>query len=349
MATTVLPFTQSPGNLNDTRASGKVLGRLEAVDLRDFWQDEARQFTPWLALPGNLKLLSDTIGIELEFEGTESRVGIFKADIVAKEVGTDDRVIIENQLESTDHDHLGKLLTYAAGLGAKVVVWVAEKINEDHRRALDWLNEITGESFSFFAVEIELWRINDSVPAPKFNLVCRPNNWAKSLTGTDSVGEPTETKLLQLEFWSAFVEYGKAKGSSVSFRKPRPQNWYSSAVGRSRFNLSLTANTRLRRIGCELYIRHPTHSKQAFAMLHAQKAAIESELGELDWQELPQGRDCRIVQYRPGDIEERGQWSELHAWLLDRLEAFRRSFTDRVRALDLGEDDDDPDEGEDDA
>src|SRR5918996_3667192 len=107
-----------------------ALGKFHPVDLRDFWRDEAREFTPWLALPQNLKLLGDALGIELEFEATESRVGIFKADIVAKEVGTDDRVIIENQLESTDHNHLGKLLTYAAGLGAKVVVWVAEKINE---------------------------------------------------------------------------------------------------------------------------------------------------------------------------------------------------------------------------
>jgi hypothetical protein len=325
----------------------KTLGRLQPVDLRDFWEDEARQFTPWLALPENMKLLGEAIGIELEFEATESRVGIFKADIVAKEVGTDDRVIIENQLQRTDHDHLGKLLTYAAGLGAKVVVWVADEISDDHRRALDWLNEITGESFSFFALEIELWRINDSVPAPKFNLVCRPNDWAKSLKGTDAVGEPTETKLLQLEFWSAFVEYGKRMGSSVSFRKPRAQNWYSLAVGRAGFNLSLLANTRLRRIGCELYIRHPQHSKKAFAMLLAQKAEVQSELGQLDWQELPHRRDCRIVQYHAGDIEDRNQWQDQHAWLLDRLEAFRRTFADRVRALDLREDDNEPDDADD--
>lgn len=325
----------------------KTLGRLQPVDLRDFWADEAREFTPWLALPENLKLLGDAIGIELEFEATESRVGIFKADIVAKEVGTDDRVIIENQLARTDHDHLGKLLTYAAGLGAKVVVWVAQKISDDHRRTLDWLNEITGEAFSFFALEIELWRINDSAPAPKFNLVCRPNDWAKSLTGTDAVGEPTETKLSQLEFWSAFVEYGKSMRSTVSFRKPRPQHWYSLAIGRSRFHLSLTANTRLHRIGCELYIRHPQYSKQAFALLFAQKDAVESELGPLDWQELPHRRDCRIVQYRAADIDDRTKWTEQHAWLLERLQAFRRTFANRVRVLELGEDDngmDDPDD-----
>lgn len=325
----------------------KTLGRLQPVDLRTFWQDEARHFTPWLALPENLKFLGEAIGIELEFEATESRVGIFKADIVAKEVGTDDRVIIENQLDRTDHDHLGKLLTYAAGLGAKTVVWVAEQISDDHRRALDWLNEITGETFSFFALEIELWRINDSDPAPKFNLVCRPNDWAKSLTSPDAVGEPTETKLSQLEFWSALVECGRKKGSSVNFRKPRPQSWYSLAIGRSRFNLSLTANTKLHRIGCELYIRHPQQSKKAFAMLLSQKEAIEAELGGLEWQELPHRRDCRIVQYRPGNIEDRTQWPEQHAWLLERLEAFKRAFSERVRALDLGEEDEGPDDVED--
>lgn len=330
--------------MNDTK---KPLGRLEPVSLRDFWQDEARHFTPWLALPENLKVLGEALGIELEFEATESRVGIFKADIVAKEVGTDDRVIVENQLQRTDHDHLGKLLTYAAGLGAKTVVWVAEQISDDHRRALDWLNEITGETFSFFALEIELWRIGESAPAPKFNLVCRPNDWAKSLTSPDSVGEPTETKLSQLEFWSALVDCGRKKGTSVNFRKPRPQNWYSLAVGRSRFNLSLTANTKLHRIGCELYIRHPKYSKKAFALLLSQKEAIEADLGPLDWQELPHRRDCRIVQYRSGDIEDRSQWPEQHAWLLERLEAFKRTFSERVRALDLGQDDEGPDDVED--
>jgi hypothetical protein len=103
----------------------------------------------------------------------------------------------------------------------------------------------------------------------------------------------------QLEFWSAFVEYGKSMRSTVSFRKPRPQHWYSLAIGRSRFNLSLTVNTRQHRIGCELYIRHPQYSKKAFALLFAQKDAIESELGPLDWQELPHRRDCRTLNIAP--------------------------------------------------
>ena len=318
--------------------SKKTLGSLQRVDLRDFWEDEAREFTPWLAEERNLRLLGEAIGIELEFEAAESRVGAFKADIVAKEVGTEDRVIIENQLERTNHDHLGKLLTYASGVGAKVVVWVASEITDEHRRAIDWLNEITGEQFSFFALEIELWRIGNSEPAPKFNLVCQPNDWAKSLTGSESPSEPTETKLSQLEFWKGLVDHAKGKGTALSLRKPRPQNWYSLAVGRSRFHLSLTANTRLRRVGCELYIRH-RQSKKAFALLQGQRTAIEAELGVLEWQELPHRRDCRIVQYRPGDIEDRTQWPELHAWLLERAESFYKAFTKRVRDLNLGEDD----------
>jgi hypothetical protein len=313
----------------------KLLGKLQKVPLRDYWQDEARDFTPWLAQEENLQLLSETIGIELELAGTEARVGTFKADILAKEVGTEDFVIIENQLERTNHDHLGKLLTYAAGLNAKAVVWLCGEITDEHRRALDWLNEISGEAFAFFGLEVELWRIGDSDPAPKFNIVCQPNEWAKGVAPPGEDREPTETKLLQFEFWRGFVEAARAKGTVLSLRKPRLQHWYSLAVGRSRFNLSLTVHTRLRRVGCELYIRHE-ESKRAFAQLATDKDAIEKELGgHLDWQELPHGRDCRIIQYRSGDLGDRQAWPDLHAWLLERAEAFYRVFSPRVKALDL--------------
>lgn len=313
----------------------KPLGRLQRVPLREYWQDEARDFTPWLAQEENLQLLSETIGIELEPAGTEAHVGTFKADILAKEVGTEDFVIIENQLEKTNHDHLGKLLTYAAGLNAKAVVWLCAEITDEHRRALDWLNDISGDAFAFFGLEVELWRIGVSEPAPKFNLVCQPNEWAKSLTTTSEEREPTETKLLQFEFWRGFVEAARASGTVLSLRKPRPQHWYSLAVGRSRFHLSLTVHTRLQRLGCELYIRHK-ESKRAFAQLATDKDVIEKELGgHLEWQELPHRRDCRIIQYRSGDVNDRQTWPDLHAWLLERAEAFYRVFSPRVKALDL--------------
>ncbi len=310
------------------------LGRLAPVDLRAHWLDEARDFTPWLAQGENLALLGDTIGLELELEGVEVRVGAFKADILAKEAGTGDYVLIENQLEKTNHDHLGKVVTYASGLGAKTVVWVAREISEEHRRAVDWLNEVTTDAVGFFALELELWSIGDSPPAPKFNLVSQPNEWAKVVSGGKSGREPTGAKLLQLDFWQNFVEFCRIEGISPNLRKPRPQHWYSFAIGRRGFIISLTTSTMKNRVGCEIYMRS---SDPAFLLLRAQKADIEAELGALEWQELPNKRAGRIAQYKRGDIEERSTWPELFEWLRERTEAFYRVFSPRIRALDLGQ------------
>lgn len=145
-----------------------TLGRLEKVDLRTYWKSESHDFTPWLASPQNIQLLAEAIGLELEVEAQEKGVGPF-SDILCKDTTTNDWVLIENQLEPTDHTHLGQLLTYAAGLQATTIVWVSERFTSEHRAALDWLNEITEEKFAFFGIEVELWRIGDSVPAPKLN------------------------------------------------------------------------------------------------------------------------------------------------------------------------------------
>src|SRR5688500_16692480 len=140
-----------------------TLGRLQSVDLRSVWASECTHFTPWLAQAENLELIGEAIGVELELEAQEKRVGPFRADILCKDTITNSWVLIENQIEPTDHCHLGQLLTYAAGLQAATIVWVAGKVREEHRAALDWLNEITGERFNFFGLEIELWRIGDSL------------------------------------------------------------------------------------------------------------------------------------------------------------------------------------------
>ena len=316
----------------------KSLGKLTRVELREYWADEAREFTPWLAREENLQLLGETIGIDLELEDTEVSVGPFNADIVAKEVGTDENVIIENQLERTNHDHLGKLITYASGLNARAVVWVCRHVTSEHRKALDWLNDITNEAVAFFGLEIELWRIGDSGPAPKFNLVCQPNEWAKTVTPRRARRELTETKLLQLEYWTGLVEFAKKEGTFLSYRKPRPQHWFTLAVGRSRFTISLTVHKGLSRIGCELYIHHKTHSKEAFAQLAEEKHIIEAALGaKLDWQELPRKRDCRIAQFRSADIESIENWPELFAWHNERAEAFHKVFSPIVLELALEE------------
>jgi hypothetical protein len=151
-------------------ASKHVLGRLTRVDLRNIWTSESSDFTPWLAREENLTVLGEALSIDLELEAQEKAVGPFRADILCKDIGTGAWVLVENQLERTDHSHLGQLLTYASGLEAVTIVWIAARFTEEHRSTLDWLNKITDESFRFFGLEVELWRIGDSPAAPKFKL-----------------------------------------------------------------------------------------------------------------------------------------------------------------------------------
>ncbi len=314
------------------------LGTLSRVDLREYWEDEARDLTPWLAQSDNLRRLGEAIGMpDLEPVGTEKWVGNFKADILARSVDSDDLVIIENQLEKTNHDHLGKLITYASGLGAKAIIWIAREFCEEHRKALDWLNDITEESIAFFGLEIELWRIGSSDPAPRFNLVCQPNEWAKQVKAGGIAAELGETKILQFELWSAFVEFCKEQGTTLSLRKPRYQFWYAIAVGRVGFEISLTANARHERVGCELYMKGP-EAKRAFDELAKSRKQIEAEANSsLEWQRLEGRAACRIVEYRPANIQDRDNWHMLFRWLKERAEVFHRVFSPRVKDLDLEE------------
>lgn len=159
----------------------KILGKLEQLDVRDIWQSEGSDFTPWLAQEENLVRLGEEIGIDLEHEATEKDVGLFRADILCKDAENGNWVLIENQLGRTDHSHLGQLLTYAAGLQAVTIVWIAQPFTEEHRAALDWLNSITNDQFNFFGVELEVWKIGGSDPAPKFNVISKPNDWSNSI------------------------------------------------------------------------------------------------------------------------------------------------------------------------
>ena len=164
-----LPPIPQNRNLNSMSEISK-LGRLERIDLREIWRTEAYDFTPWLAQSENIEILGDALGLDLEVEAQERNVGPFRADILCKDLDDNSWVLIENQLERTDHNHLGQLLTYGAGLNTVTIIWIAEKFTDEHRAALDWLNDITDDSFNFFGLEVELWRIGESAPAPKFNI-----------------------------------------------------------------------------------------------------------------------------------------------------------------------------------
>lgn len=315
------------------------LGRLHRVDLRDIWKTEAQAFTPWLARTENLTVLAETLNTELELEAEEKVVGPFRADILAKSADDDSWVLIENQLEKTDHLHLGQLMTYAAGLQAVTIVWIAAQFVEEHRAALDWLNDITDEKFRFFGLEVELWRIGDSPAAPKFNIISKPNEWTRSIGKAKRQIESealTEARAKQLKYWETFRDYLIEAGSPLRPQKPFPQHWTNYGVGRSGFVLGALLNTQGARIGVEVYVSH-RHAKRAFRMLELQKSEIERELGfAMDWEYLPERKGCRIIHYRDGlDPMDEATWPEGMAWLKQRLETLNRVFRPRLRDLDL--------------
>jgi hypothetical protein len=312
------------------------LGSLEPVDLRSIWPDEARDFTPWLAREENLRRLSDALNLELELDRIEVAVGPYSADVVATDAFSNSKVVIENQLEKTNHDHLGKVLTYASGLEARILIWIAKKFTEEHRQTFDYLNECTSGRLRLYGVEIEVVRIGNSVPAPLFKLVSSPNDYVAA-THNASAGI-SDTKSLYLEFWTAFRDYCRAKGESFSLQTPRPQHWYTVSIGRSRFSVGLTVSTMRQRLGCELYLRGNT-AKQAFRLLKEGQTEIERELGSLEWQELLEGQDCRIVDYLQNfDPRNRQDWDRGFGWLKKRTEEFRSVFGIRVKQLTLEED-----------
>lgn len=314
------------------------LGRLTRVELRDIWTSESTCFTPWLAREENLAVLAEALGLDLELEAQEKAVGPFRADILCKDIGSDAWVLIENQLERTDHSHLGQLLTYASGLEAVTIVWIAARFTEEHRSTLDWLNKITDESFRFFGLEVELWRIGDSPAAPKFNIVSKPNDWSRSVAQAARAIEETElseTRVLQRDYWAALDSVLTATRGAISGgRKPQPQSWMGYPIGRSGFSLNAVMIRPKKQIRAELYISGDS-AKAFFNLLKQQKEMIETEIGyELEWEELPSRRDCWIASYlRDVDAESESDWPRQHAWLTKQLNDMHRIFARRVRAL----------------
>lgn len=321
--------------------SGDGLGKLVKIELRDIWSSESSDFTPWLAREENLLTLGETLGLELELEAQEKAVGPFRADILCKDIGRNAWVLIENQLERTDHSHLGQLLTYASGLEAETIVWIAARFTDEHRSTLDWLNRITDETFRFFGVEVELWRIGDSPAAPRFNIVSKPNNWNKLVTQAARAideSELTGTKSLQLAYWNALGTVLVAAGGPLAKeRKPQPQSWMAYSIGRTGFSINASMARPKRQVRAELYISNP-HAKAFFHLLHEQKSTIEDELGyALDWEELPEGKDTRVsMALNDLDPEDQSDWLRQHEWLAARMRDLHRVFVARVRALDAG-------------
>lgn len=259
-------------------------------------------------------LLSDAIDIELELEERESSVGSFNVDIFAKEAGTNRRVIIENQLEDTNHDHLGKLITYASGKGAEVIVWVVKRARDEHRQAIEWLNQHTDSNIGFFLLEIELWQIGDSAMAPRFNVVEKPNDWSKTMKTIDGL---SNTGLLKLEFWTGFndaMNNNDAFKHHFRIRKATSQHWYDLSIGTSAYHVCLTINTQKQRISAGIYIND---DKELFGQFKQHKEEISKMLNsEVEWREAEKA--CHILITTNINPKKRECWSNAYKWFLDK-------------------------------
>lgn len=312
----------------------KQLGRIEKVELRDVWVDEARDFTPWLALPENLEILGDTLGIDLELEAQEKDVGPFHADLLCRNTAESDSwVVIENQLEKTDHRHLGQLLTYAAGLKATTIVWISSEFNEQHRAALDWLNHLTDKSVRFFGLVVELWRIGESPAAPRFNLICQPNEWETTVrTATESLSssEDTPTQNLRFRYWTAFRNYLQENKSKLHPQKPGRDHWYTFGIGTSRAHTAALLITKDKKIAVELTI-NSEDAKNIFGELRQQKEEVEAIVGQtLDWREMRDKKASRIMLFESIDPFNEKDWPAQFAWLRKNLEKFDEVFRPRL-------------------
>ena len=297
------------------------LGTLkEITDLRSIWPHEALNFTPWVA--ENVDLLADAVGLDITVDETESSVGDFNVDIYASETGTDRKIIIENQLEDTDHDHLGKLITYASGKGADVVIWVVKHAREEHKAAVEWLNNHTDDKIGFFLCEIKLFQIGDSQIAPAFTVVERPNDWTKEIRKTASANS---TQQQRLEYWQAFNDYAFSDANFSRIfnkRKPTTDHWMDFSIGSSACHIAVSQKRKA--VDVELYIND---DKELFKSLFAHKDEIEKNMEmELEWKELPERKASRILIEKTVDLDDRATWPEQFDYIMDTCIKMKRAF-----------------------
>ena len=306
----------------------KEIGALEKVPVRELWADEAREFTPWLA--GQAELLGEALGLDLTHEGTEVQVGRYKLDLLFRE-SNGQLVVVENMFGASDHDHLGKLITYMAGLEARYAVLVAEEIRPEHHSALNHLNTISGDEFGFFAIGLEAWRIGGSLPAPRLRLDVHPDNWRRSVKMSQTI---TPAQERYLRFWGELLEILRDTYPGWTNQNPYKDNWIalpSAASGVATYNPAFCGRKGARRVRIEVYIdtRDSATTKQVFDHLHNQQGQIEEAVGEgLDWDRLDDRRASRISLYFPGNMEigEEKRWPEVQRWLVEMLGKVRDKF-----------------------
>lgn len=302
-----------------------AIGKLEEVDIRELWKHEQYDFSEWLSKKENIENLNEILGLTLVDISKETYVGSYRCDLFAKDETTGIKVIIENQLEMSNHDHLGKIITYASGLDAKVVVWIVKEAREEHRSAIEWLNNNTNSNVNFFLIEIHAYKIGNSDNAPMFQVIEQPNDFIKNNKSTNSNDTMNKSQSQRLEFWNQFNNVLVERGKPFNIRKATTDHWYNVAIGTSDAHIDITLVNKDSVIGVELYI---TDNKELFDKLYQKKDEIEDDLGfKLDWRRLNNSKASRIVTFIKGlNFDDHSNYNDLMNKTIDLAVLMRNTF-----------------------
>ena len=301
------------------------IGKFVEVDIRDLWKHEQYDFSEWLSKEENIENLNDILGLTLVDISKEAYVGSYRCDIFAKDETTGTKVIIENQLEASNHDHLGKIITYASGLDAKVVVWIVKQAKEEHRSAIEWLNNNTNNELNFFLIELHAYKIDDSNPAPMFEVIEKPNGFIKNTKAINNQDNLNKSQSERLEFWNKFNEVVEQNGKPFNIRKATTDHWYDVALGTSEAHISINLVNKSSYVVIDVYIND---NKELFDNLMDKKDIIESELGfKLVWDRLDNGKASRIKYRIKGlNFDDHSNYEELMKEIIDKVIIMRAAF-----------------------
>ena len=318
-------------NQSNESTLGRLI-KLAEADVRVIWPREDQHLSVWMK--DNIEILNEALGLQIEIDEAESSVGEFRLDLAGTEASTQSPVVIENQFGDSNHDHLGKLITYSAGREAGILIWVASEFREPHRIALDWLNSISGKDMLFYGVELEVFKIDDSKPAAKYTVIAEPP-LSKRPTAISST--PSARALAYRDFWADFLSHLKINYPGVTRASAaQPFSWFSTGAGLSGFSVG-AAFTYDGGFQVELYIDTgiKEQNERALAELKISEASIIQAIGEpLEWQELPERRGKRIRLAREGSIEDSPDMlQEYIIWGTGRMAKFKDVFRPRLTQL----------------
>ena len=301
------------------------IGKLKEVDIRNLWKHEQYDFSEWLSQSENIKLLDDVLGLTLTDITKEAYVGSYRCDIFAKDESSGIKVIIENQLEASNHDHLGKIITYASGLDAEVIVWIVKQAKEEHRSAIEWLNNNTNSNINFFLIELHAYTIENSIPAPFFEVIEKPNEFIKNSKINGEQDNLNKSQSERLELWNRFNEILIDRGKPFNVRKATTDHWYDVALGTSEAHVSINLVNKESVVCIDLYIND---NKELFDSLYLKKDIIENDLGfKLIWDRLDNGKASRIKYNIKGlNYDNHSNYDELMNKVIDTAVKMRDTF-----------------------